>query len=263
MSEKDVSILFIADIVGKPGYTALSAFLPSLLKKYRVDICIANGENGTKGNGLTEEVAKKYFELGVDVITGGNHSWTFADFRHYLDTSNKVLRPLNYPAEAPGNGSVLFKTNRGHLVGVINLQGRTFMYPIDCPFKTAGEEIDRLKQSTNIIFIDFHAEATAEKLALGWYLDGRASAVIGTHTHVQTADERILPKGTAYLSDAGMTGPNDSVIGLEVDVAIKRFLTQIPERYKMATSNNRVNGVALLVDSTTGRAKSIERVNLP
>lgn len=260
---EEVSILFIADIVGKPGYTALASFLPSLLTKYRVDVCVANGENGANGNGLTEDVARKYYDLGIDIITGGNHSWMFADFRRYLDTSNKVLRPLNYPSSAPGSGSTLFKTKRGHVVSVLNLQGRTFMYPIDCPFRTGLEEVERLLQSTKIIFVDIHAEATAEKIALGWYLDGRVSAVVGTHTHVQTADERILPKGTAYISDAGMTGANDSVIGLETSVAIKRFVTQIPERYKLATSNNRVNGVAIKVDAHTGRANSIERINLP
>lgn len=263
MSSQDVSILFIADIVGKPGYTALSAFLPGLLKKYNVDICIANGENGAKGNGLSEDIARKFLDLGIDVITGGNHSWAFADFRRYLDTSNKVLRPLNYPSEAPGRGSTLFRTKKGHIVGVLNLQGRTFMYPIDCPFKAGMEEAERLRQSTNIIFVDMHAEASAEKMAMGWHLDGHVSAVVGTHTHVQTADERILPRGTAYITDAGMTGPNDSVIGMDVDTALKRFMTQVPERYKMATSNNRVNGVAIKVDAATGRARSIERINLP
>jgi 2',3'-cyclic-nucleotide 2'-phosphodiesterase len=260
---EEISILFIADIVGKPGYDAIASFLPSLLTKYRVDICIANGENGANGNGLSIDVARKYFDLGIDVITGGNHSWMFADFRRYLDTSNKALRPFNYPPDAPGNGSTLFKTKRGHVIAVLNLQGRTFMYPIDCPFRTGLEEVERLKQNTKIIFVDMHAEATAEKIALGWYLDGHVSALVGTHTHVQTADERILPKGTAFISDAGMTGSFDSVIGLETDVAIKRFVTQIPERYKTATSNNRVNGVVIKADVNTGRAKSIERINLP
>ena len=258
-----VSILFIGDIVGKPGYEVLSAFLPSLRKKYNIDICVANGENGVQGKGLNEQVAKMYFSLGVDVLTGGNHSWNFAAFRKYLDQTNRILRPANYPEEAPGVGSTTFKTESGLIVGVVNLQGRTFMYNIDCPFKRGLEEVERLRQQTNIIFVDVHAEAIAEKIALGWYLDGKVSALIGTHTHVQTADERILPKGTAYLTDAGMTGPNDSVIGLDVDIAIKRFMSGIPEHYQMSTTNNRINGVVVDVDAKTGRAQKIARINLP
>ncbi|NIA29160.1 MAG: TIGR00282 family metallophosphoesterase [Actinobacteria bacterium] len=264
MAQSDtVTILFVADIVGKPGFDALNIFLPGLLKKHRVDLCIANGENGAKGRGLTEQIARNYFNIGVDVVTGGNHSWNVAAFRRYLDTTSRVLRPLNYPDETPGHGSTLVQTKSGHHIGVINLQGRTFMYPIDCPFKKGLEEVERLRQRTNIIFIDVHAEATAEKLALAWYLDGKISALVGTHTHIQTSDERILPRGTAYITDVGMTGPNDSVIGLDVNVAIKRFMSQIPEKYVIATSNNRLNGVLLAIDPASGRAKSIERINLP
>jgi len=258
-----ITILFIADIVGKPGLDIITGLLPNLKKQYNVDVCIANGENGYNGKGLTEQIVRKYFTAGIDVITGGNHTWNFAEFRAYLDTATKVLRPLNYPEETPGKGTCLFTATNGHTIGVMNLQGRTFMTPIDCPFKKSLEEIERLKQKTRIIFVDFHAEATAEKIALGWYLDGKVSAVVGTHTHVQTADERILPRGTAYISDAGMTGPFDSVIGLEVEVAIKRFVTQLPEKYMVATSNTRLNGVVIEIDATTGRAKSIKRINLP
>jgi metallophosphoesterase (TIGR00282 family) len=257
------TILFVADVVGKPGYDILATFLPSLKKKYDVDLCIVNGENGEKGKGTTENLVKKYSTIGVDLITGGNHSWTFASFRRYLDQSNRVLRPANYPDEAPGKGATVFQTEKGFSIGVLNLQGRAFMYPIDCPFKRGMEEIDRLLLQTKIIIVDVHAEATAEKMALGWYFDGKASAIIGTHTHIQTADERILPKGTAYITDAGMTGPNDSVIGLDVDVAIKRFISGIPEFYQMATANNRLNGVVITVDINSGRAQSIERINLP
>ena len=262
-NKKTVSILFIADIVGKPGYEILAAYLPSLRKKYNIDACIANGENGVQGKGLNEQVAKKYFTLGVDIITGGNHSWNFAAFRKYLDQTDRILRPANYPDEAPGKGAATFKTESGLLIGIVNLQGRTFMYNIDCPFKRGLEEVERLRQKTNIIFVDIHAEATAEKMAVAWYLDGKATAVVGTHTHVQTADERILPRGTAYITDAGMTGPNDSVIGLDVDIAIKRFISGIPEHYQMATSNNRLNGVVVDVDAQTGRADKITRINLP
>ena len=263
MAIKSATLLFIADIVGKPGYEIMATYLPSLKKQYNVDVCIANGENGAMGKGTTEQLVKKYKSLGVDVITGGNHSWTYAAFRRYLDQTDSVLRPANYPDEAPGKGTTLFKTENGLVIGVLNLQGRTFMYPIDCPFKRGLEEIERLRQKTNIIFVDVHAEASAEKLALGWYFDGKASALVGTHTHVQTADERILPRGTAYITDAGMTGPNDSVIGLEVNVAIKRFISGIPEHYKTATSNNRLNGVVVQVDAETGRAEKITRINLP
>lgn len=264
MAKHDTAIiLFIADIVGKPGYEVLSTYLPSLKKQYNVDFTIANGENGAQGKGLTEQLAKKYYSLGIDVLTGGNHSWTYAAFRRYLDQSDRVLRPANYPREAPGKGAALYKTESGLSIGVVNLQGRTFMYQIDCPFKRGLEEVERLRQHTSVIFMDVHAEATAEKLALGWYLDGKASAVVGTHTHVQTADERILPHGTAYITDVGMTGPNDSVIGLDVEVAIKRFIRGIPEHYQMATANIRLNGVVVEVDVQTGRAKSITRINLP
>lgn len=262
-NKKTTSILFIGDIVGKPGYEVLTAFLPSLRKKYNIDLCIANGENGVQGKGLNEHVAKQYFTLGVDVITGGNHSWNFAPFRKYLDQTNRILRPANYPDEAPGKGATTFKTESGLVFGVLNLQGRTFMYNIDCPFKRGLEEVERLRQQTNIIFVDVHAEATAEKIALGWYLDGKVSALVGTHTHVQTSDERILPKGTAYITDVGMTGPNDSVIGLNVDIAIKRFISGIPEHYQMATSNNRINAVVVDIDVATGRAVAMTRINLP
>ncbi len=263
MSKKTVTVLFIADIVGKPGYEVLVTFLPSLKRKYNPDICIANGENGSQGKGLTEAIANKYFTAGINVITGGNHIWNIPQFRKHLDESTFILRPANYPGGAPGHGSTMFTTMSGIHIGIINLQGRTFMYPIDCPFQRGKEEIDKLRRKTNIIFMDFHAEATAEKIALAWYFDGTVSAVIGTHTHVQTADERILPKGTAYLTDAGMTGPHDSVIGLDTDIAINRFLKGFPEKYRLAKSNNRINGVVIDIDPVNGHAQKIERINLP
>jgi 2',3'-cyclic-nucleotide 2'-phosphodiesterase len=260
---KSVNILFIADIVGKSGLEIVTGLLPGLKKSYQVDVCIANGENLDGGNGLTEPLAKQLFSLGVDVITGGNHTWSNALFRTYLDTSHRVLRPLNYPAEAPGKGVTTVTTAEGVVVGVMNAQGRTFMYPIDCPFKRSEEEVARLREKTPVIVMDLHAEATAEKQALAWYLDGKLSAVIGTHTHVQTADERILPLGTAFLSDCGMTGPFDSVIGMDVQVAIKRFIRQIPEKYRPALANNRLNGVVIQVDADSGKALKINRLNLP
>lgn len=262
MSESAIcNILFIADVVGKAGYETLAALLPGLFEKYQVDFCIANGENGYVGKGLTENIARNYFRLGIDIITGGNHTWNVGEFKSFLDTSSRVLRPLNYPDEVPGRGATLAKSRKGVLIGVVNLQGRTFMYPIDCPFKKGMEQVQKLRHSTPLIIVDFHAEATAEKVALGWYLDGQVSALIGTHTHVQTADERILPGGTAYITDAGMTGPHHSVIGLEKNVAIKRFIMQIPERYQVAVGDNRLCGVIVQVDVVSGRAKSITRIN--
>lgn len=262
MSQKSLSILFIADIIGQPGFDIAAALLPSIKKSHHIDLCIANGENADKGNGITESQARQFFGIGIDIITGGNHTWSHFPFRHYLDTSKRVLRPFNYP-DAPGVGSTLFMAGDGIPVGILNLQGRTFMYPIDCPFTKGDEEILRLRERTKIIFIDFHAEATAEKMAFAWYVDGKASAVIGTHTHVQTADERILPMGTAYITDAGMTGPFDSVIGMDTHVAIKRFLTLLPEKYRIATTNNRLNGVVIDIDIASGKANSILRLNLP
>ena len=261
--KNSVTLLFIADVIGKPGLDVLSTLLPTLQKRYDVDFTIVNGENGAQGKGLTEQIARKYYALGVDVITGGNHSFTSAEFRRYLDQSDRVLRPANYPDEAPGKGAVILKTKAGVAVGVINLQGRAFMYSIDCPFKKGRELAEQMRRRTPIIFVDVHAEATAEKAALAWYLDGKVSAVVGTHTHVQTADERILPRGTAFITDAGMTGPTDSVIGLDVEVAVKRFISGIPEHYQTASANNRLNGVVVQVDVATGRASSITRINLP
>ena len=263
MSTKPLHILFIADIVGKPGLDVVAGLLPGLKKNLGVDMCIANGENVDGGKGMTEALSRQLFSLGIDVITGGNHTWNNAAFRQYLDESQRILRPLNYPPQAPGRGSVVFMTPRQIPVAVLNLQGRTFMYPIDCPFRTGHEEIERLRQKASIILVDFHAEATAEKAALAWYLDGSVSAIIGTHTHVQTADERILPKGTAFITDVGMTGPHDSVIGMDAQVAIKRFTTVLPEKYRAATANIRLNGAMVEIDPQSGLATRISRVNIP
>ena len=263
MSNNAINILFIADIVGKPGMDVVAGLLPGLKKNHNIDLCIANGENVDGGNGLTEALARQLLSLGVDVITGGNHSWGNAQFRQYLDSGQRVLRPLNYPPEAPGRGSIIVMTQRQIPVAVLNLQGRTFMYSIDCPFRTGHEEVARLRDKTPIILVDFHAEATAEKAALAWYLDGSISALIGTHTHVQTADERIMPKGTAFITDVGMTGPHDSVIGMDPQVAIKRFTMVLPEKYRMATSNVRLNGALIEIEVQTGRALKISRINVP
>jgi 2',3'-cyclic-nucleotide 2'-phosphodiesterase len=258
-----INILFIADIVGKPGIDVTSRLLPSLLRKYDIDFCIANGENLADGKGITPREFSEMRQLGVDVMTSGNHIWDLPQARKMLTEETNLLRPLNYPRDNVGFGSGLFTMKRGGGVGVINLQGRTFMYPIDCPFKSGKREAERLREQTKVIIVDMHAEATAEKQALAWYLDGQVSVVIGTHTHVQTADERILPNGTGYITDAGMTGPMDSVIGLDRKVALKRFVQGIPQRYEMARENLRLNAVALSIDAESGQTKTIERLNLP
>jgi metallophosphoesterase (TIGR00282 family) len=230
--------------------------------KYSPDFIIVNGENTRNGKGLSEGLAKKYFGFGIDVITSGNHIWDYANLHATLNNSNYncILRPLNYPAGVPGNGFVVKKAGNGIKVGVISLQGRTFMQAIDCPFQTIQKAIDTVKRETNIVFIDFHAETTAEKIAMGWWLDGQISALVGTHTHVQTADEQVLPGGTAYITDVGMTGPFDSVIGMRKDVAINRFRFQTPFRYEMASEDLRLNAVLIEIDQQTGKAEKISRI---
>lgn len=257
---KPFNILFVADIVGKPGQDALSTFIDELKREHQIDFVIANGENAASGKGLSRRIANEFFDMGVDVITSGNHIWHRDKFYPQLDEYDNLLRPLNYPLQCPGHGSCLVNKNQIR-VGVINLQGRSFMYPIRCPFKTIKAEIKHLKsQGAKIIFVDFHAEATAEKRALAWHIDGEVSALVGTHTHVQTADESVSLNGTAYITDAGMTGPFDSVIGMEKQVAIQRFLTQMPVQYKMATEDVRLNGVVVSLDAATGRALHISRI---
>jgi len=254
------NILFIADVVGKPGQEAVSSFIDELKRDHDINFTIVNGENAASGKGLSRRIANEFFDMGIDVITSGNHIWNRDKFYPQLDEYDQMLRPLNYPLACPGHGSVIINKNQTR-VGVINLQGRSFMFPIRCPFKAAEAEIKHLKsQGAKIIFIDFHAEATAEKRALGWHLDGQISALVGTHTHVQTADESVSLQGTAYITDAGMTGPFDSVIGMDKQVAIQRFLTQMPVSYRMATEDIRLNGVVVSVDAATGRAVKIQRI---
>ncbi|MFQ6113265.1 MAG: TIGR00282 family metallophosphoesterase [bacterium] len=263
MNKKVIKVLFIADIVGQPGLEIATKLTPGLKEKYNIDFCIANGENGCNGKGLTQKIARHYFNLGIDVITSGNHIWANRDIYDLLENSGRILRPLNYPDGNCGSGSTVIETDAGVRIGVVNLQGRTFMYSIDCPFKRGLAEVRRIHKETKIIIVDFHAEATAEKMAMGWYLDGKVSAVIGTHTHVQTADERILPEGTAYITDVGMTGPFDSVLGLKKEIAISRFLHQTPVRYKPAEDDLKFCGAVIAIEFETGKATHIERVNLP
>jgi metallophosphoesterase (TIGR00282 family) len=257
-----VKILFIGDIVGKPGRQAVSRELHRLVDRYLVDLVIANGENAAGGFGITEETANDLFKCGIHVLTSGNHIWDKKDSLDFIRHEERLLRPANYPEGTPGRGSALFATAGGARVAVINLEGRVFMNNLDCPFRTADRVIDLLRAETPIIFVDFHAEATSEKASLGWYLDGRISAFIGTHTHVQTADERILPGGTAYLTDAGMTGSFDSVIGVKKEEAITKFLSQLPVKFDMAKNNLRLNGVVVGVDEQNGKAVSIERISI-
>lgn len=253
-------LLFIGDIVGRPGREAVKACLRSLVRRHEIELTIANAENAAGGMGITEAVAEELLQAGVDVLTTGNHVWRQRDAAAYLEAEPRVLRPANFPPGAPGRAAGLFTTRDNNRVAVLNLQGRTFMEPIDCPFRAADQEIEGLRGRTNVIVVDMHAEATSEKVAMGWYLDGRVSAVVGTHTHVQTADERILPQGTAYLTDVGMTGPRDSVLGVKVRPVIERFLTGMPSRFELAGEPLALNGAVLSVDPETGSAQSVLRV---
>jgi metallophosphoesterase (TIGR00282 family) len=254
-------ILFIGDIVGRPGRQLVKTGLAALVSRHGIDLVIANAENAAAGAGITREIGDELLELGVDVMTSGNHVWDKKEALSYIGAEPRLLRPANYPAGAPGNGSYLARTRDGVSVGVVNVMGRVFMLQIDDPFAVVLREIEVLRQRTRIVFVDFHAEATSEKIAMGWHLDGKVTAVVGTHTHVQTADERILPKGTAYLTDVGMTGPHDSIIGVEVEPSLNRFLTGLPSRFDVATGNPRLNAVVVDADESTGRATDIERLS--
>lgn len=257
-----MKILFIGDIVGKTGRNAVKALLPSLIDKYKINIVIANAENIAGGFGLTEQLVGELFRMGVHVITTGNHVWDKKDFVQYIVKDNRVLRPINYPPGVPGAGSIVFNGPGGIKVGVINISGRVFMMGMDCPFRTIAPEIERMAQETNIIIVDMHAEATSEKIALGYYLDGKVSAVIGTHTHVQTADEKILANGTAYITDAGMTGPEHSVIGMEINQIIQRFLTSMPARFETGPGDALLSAVVVEINEDSGRATGIQRVQV-
>lgn len=254
--------MFVADITGRPGRWILSQLLWAFKRKHAIDFVVANVENAAGGYGVTDEMCEKFFTYGVDVQTSGNHIWDRAETGDLLAREPLLLRPANYPPGVPGAGAVVKEMPSGLKVGVLNIQGRVFMKETDCPFRTADREIERMQSQTPILFVDFHAEATSEKQAMGYYLDGRVSAVIGTHTHVQTADEHILPKGTAYLTDAGMTGPHDSVLWVKPEDAIARFLTALPHRFRIAEGDVKMSGVVIEIDETTGLAQSIERFRL-
>ena len=254
-----MKVLLIGDIVGQPGRTAIKELVPLLIQEEGLGFVIANAENAAGGSGVTPPIADELFKCGVDVMTTGDHIWNKREIYEYLDKNNRLLRPANYPKGAPGSGSCVVE--KGPVaIGVINLAGRVFMDPIECPFRVVREEIEKMKNKTKIIFVDIHAEATSEKVAMGWYLDGIVSGVVGTHTHIQTADEGILPKGTAYITDLGMAGPYDSVIGRKAEQIIARFITQLPMRFEMAEGDIMLAGAIIDVDEKTGRAVSIKRV---
>ncbi len=255
-----MKILFIGDIVGEPGRRAVNELLPALRQKHDVDLVIANGENSAGGNGITPKIAEELFACGVNVITAGDHLWDQKEVIGLLQNEARFLRPLNYPQGTPGRGSLVHQADNRPPVGVINLQGVTFMANLDNPFVSIRAEVQRMRQKTNMIFVDFHAEATSEKIALARMLDGQVSAVIGTHTHVQTADEQIFPGGTAFLSDAGFTGPHESVLGREIEPVIKRFVTLQPQRFLVAERDIRLHGAVVEIDDLTGKATRILRV---
>lgn len=256
---KVLRILMIGDIVGRPGRTIIREKLLFLRKKYEVNFIIANGENAAGGNGITEKIAQELFISGVDFITTGNHVWDNKDIFNFIDTENRIIRPANYP-NSPGKGYQIVQIEAGTKIGILNISGRTFMPPLDCPFKAADLIIQEMKNVTKIIVVDFHAEATSEKIAMGWYLDGRVSLVAGTHTHVQTADEKILTNGTAYITDIGMTGPCNSVLGIEKGRVINKFISQMPVRFEVAKGPAEINGIIADIDESTGKALKIQRI---
>jgi 2',3'-cyclic-nucleotide 2'-phosphodiesterase len=256
-----MTILFIGDIVGRPGRDLVQKGLRALIEHYDVDLTIANAENAAAGFGLTRDIGETLLEWGIDVMTSGNHIWDKKEVLEYIGVEPRLLRPANYPAGVPGRGSCVAQTRDGRAVGVINVMGRVFMAPLDDPFAVALREIDAVRHRARIIVVDMHAEATSEKIAMGWHLDGRVTAVIGTHTHVQTADERVLPGGTAYLTDAGMTGPHDSIIGMEKEPSLARFLNGMPAKFEPASGNPRLNGAVIEADDKTGRATTITRIS--
>ena len=257
-----MNVLFVADIFGSPGRRAVRDLVPELVTSMGIDFLIANVENAASGFGVTKEIIEEMKGLGVEAMTSGNHIWDRKEALPLLDQEPLLLRPHNYPPGVPGRGVHIFKTKAGVSVGILNLMGRVFMRELDCPFRAADREVALLRELTPNIIVDFHAEATAEKIALAYYLDGRVSAVLGTHTHVQTADERILSGGTGFITDAGMTGPHDSIIGVRKEQAIQKFLNLLPTRFEPATGDTKLQGVILDIDDSNGRCRHIERISI-
>lgn len=258
-----MKVLFIGDIVGQPGRRAVKELVPRLREGLGVDLVIANGENSAGGSGITPKTASEIFAAGVDAITSGDHLWDQKEVVELLHQEPRFIRPLNYPLNTPGQGSLILRKEGLPPLAVLNLQGRTFMAPLENPFHAARSEVDRLRKETSVILVDFHAEATSEKIALARMLDGEVSAVIGTHTHVQTADEQLFPGGTAYLTDAGFTGPHESVLGREIAPVIQRFVTSTPQRFEVARERVLLQGAVVEIDNATGKAVRIQRVSEP
>lgn len=257
-----MNILFIGDIFGRPGRDLVRDGLAALVERHAVDFVVANAENSAGGFGITRDIGDDLLECGIDVMTSGNHIWDKKEIVEYITRENLLLRPANFPAGTPGVGHVTVKAGP-HRVAVLNLMGRVFMNPIDCPFRKADEILPELRKETPVILVDMHCEATSESQAMGWYLDGRVSAVVGTHRHVQTADERVLPGGTAYITDLGMTGPTDGVIGVDREIILQRFLTQMPARFEPAKGPAALHGAVITIDPETGRASDIRRLRVP
>jgi metallophosphoesterase (TIGR00282 family) len=261
MRNSNLTILALGDVFGKPGRQALRRHLETIVKESQIDFVIANGENASGGLGITSSVADSLLNHKIDVLTSGNHIWRHREITSFLDDCPRILRPANYPNGTPGRGSGIYEGPQGVSIGVINLEGVLFMTPLACPFKTADQEIDNLRQKTSIIIVDFHAEATSEKRALGYYLDGRVSALVGTHTHIPTADAEILQRGTGYLTDLGMCGPTDSVIGIRKEQAISRFTSKIPCHHQVARDRVQIQGAIIDIDTKTGHCtKIVQRI---
>jgi metallophosphoesterase (TIGR00282 family) len=259
-----VNILFIGDIMGRPGRDMARRGIPVLVERYQIDLVVANVENAAAGFGVTRDIGEELRGYGIDVMTSGNHIWDKKEVLEYIPKEPRLLRPANFPAGngVPGTGRVLVETGSGQAVGVVNVMGRVFMAPIDDPFAVVLKEIDALRAKTRVILVDFHAEATSEKIAMAWHLDGKATAVIGTHTHVQTADERVLPGGTACITDVGMTGPHDSIIGVDKAAALGRFLNAMPARFEAASGDPQLHAVVIAADVKTGKATHIQRLSV-
>lgn len=254
-----MKLLAIGDVIGNPGRKIVKDILPGIRREYKIDLVIANGENSAGGVGITYNVAHELYSYGVDVITTGNHVWAKREIFNFINEDNRILRPANYPTELPGRGSTVVHLSN-YSVGVINILGRVYMDPIDSPFQAAVKEIEKLNEITDIIIVDLHAEATSEKQAMGWFLDGKVSAVFGTHTHVQTCDERILPAGTGYITDIGMTGPRNSIIGVDKDIILRKFTTLIPEKFEVGKGELQFNAVIFSIDENSRKTTEINRL---
>jgi 2',3'-cyclic-nucleotide 2'-phosphodiesterase len=257
-----MKILMVGDVFGEPGRAAIAKLLPSLREQYQIDLAVVNVENAAAGFGVTPAMAKTFLDQHVDVMTSGNHIWDKREIIEFITKDDRLLRPANFPAGTPGAGYITVKAG-AYKVSVLNLMGRVFMLPIDCPFQKANELVPLLRKESPIVLVDMHCEATSESQAMGWHLDGRVTAVVGTHRHVQTADERVLPGGTAYITDLGMTGPIDSVIGVDKDIILQRFMSQMPVRFEPAKGPAALHGVVITVDPESGRATDIQRLRVP